>query len=51
VNQMNRHWAGRVGDRVQLWDLPEGKHTAAMDEHPEEYEERVIGFDRRLAPR
>ena len=28
----------------QLWELPEGKHTGALDEAPEEYERRVIGF-------
>jgi dienelactone hydrolase len=50
--QLNRIWAGRARGRVQLWELPEGKHTGALDEEPEEYERRVIGFfDRRLLGR
>jgi hypothetical protein len=33
-------------------ELPGGKHTGALDEEPEEYERRVIGFfDRRLLGR
>ena len=40
--------AGRHGDQWR-WELPDGKHTGALDEEPEEYERRVIGFfDRRL---
>jgi hypothetical protein len=47
--QLNRVWAERARGRVQLWELPDGKHTGALDEEPEEYERRVIGFfDRRL---
>ena len=47
--QLNRIWAERARGRVQLWGLPDGKHTGAIDEAPEEYERRVIGFfDRRL---
>jgi uncharacterized protein len=47
--QLNRIWAERARGRVQLWELPEGKHTGAIDEEPEEYEQRIIGFfDRRL---
>lgn len=42
--QLNRIWAERAPGRVQLWELPEGKHTGALDEAPEEYERRVIGF-------
>ena len=50
--QLNRIWAERARGRVQLWELPEGKHTGALDEEPEEYERRVIGFfDRRLLGR
>jgi hypothetical protein len=34
------------------WELPEGEHTGALGEQPEEYERRVIGFfDRRLLGR
>ena len=51
-DQLNALWAERAGGRVQLWELPEGKHTGALDEEPEEYERRVIGFfDRRLLGR
>jgi uncharacterized protein len=50
--QLNRIWAERARRRVQLWELPDGKHTGALDEEPEEYERRVIGlFDRRLLGR
>ena len=50
--QLNRIWADRAPGSVQLWELPEGKHTGALDEEPEEYERRVIGFfDRRLLGR
>lgn len=46
---LNPLWAERARGRVQLWELSDGEHTAALDEHPEEYERRVIGFvDRRL---
>jgi dienelactone hydrolase len=47
--QLNRIWAERTRGRVQLWELPDGKHTGALEEESEEYERRVIGFfDRRL---
>jgi pimeloyl-ACP methyl ester carboxylesterase len=50
--QLNRVWAERARGRVQLWELPDGEHTGALDEEPEEYERRVIGFfDRRLLGR
>ena len=29
---------------VEFWGLPEGRHTAAIRERPDEYERRVIGF-------
>ena len=49
---LNPLWAGRARGLVQLWELPDGKHTGALDEEPEEYERRVIGFfDRRLLGR
>ena len=48
---LNPLWAERAPGRVQLWELPDGEHTAALDEHPAEYERRVIGFfDRLLRP-
>jgi uncharacterized protein len=46
--ELNPIWARRAGDRVQLWELPEGKHTAAIEEQPREYEGRVVGFFDRL---
>jgi uncharacterized protein len=50
--ELNPIWARRAGDRVQLWELPEGKHTAAIEEQPREYEQRVVGFfDQRLLRR
>ena len=49
--QLNRIWAEWARRRL-LWELPDGKHTGALDEEPEEYERRVIGFfDRRLLGR
>jgi uncharacterized protein len=50
--ELNPIWARRAGDSVQLWELPEGKHTAAIEEQPREYEQRVVGFfDQRLLRR
>jgi hypothetical protein len=50
--QLNRIWAEPARGGVQLWELPDGKHTGALDEEPEEYERRVIGFfDRRVLGR
>jgi hypothetical protein len=49
---LNPIWAERAGGDVLLWELPEGKHTGAIDEEPEEYERRVLEFfDRRLLGR
>jgi hypothetical protein len=49
--QLNRSGRGTRG-RVQLWELSKGKHTGALDEQPEEYERRIIGFfDSRLLGR
>jgi uncharacterized protein len=48
-NKLNPIWAGRAKGRVVLWELPESKHTGAIDLEPEEYQRRVVGFfDRRL---
>jgi predicted acyl esterase len=47
-NELNPIWARRAGGRVRLWELPEGKHTAAIEEEPSEYERRVVGFFDRL---
>jgi pimeloyl-ACP methyl ester carboxylesterase len=46
--ELNPVWAARVDGRVQLWQLPEGKHTASISERPQEYERRVVGFFDRL---
>jgi fermentation-respiration switch protein FrsA (DUF1100 family) len=32
------------GPSFDLWVIPEGDHVGAFDNHPEEYEERVISF-------
>ena len=32
------------GPSFELWTIPEPKHVGAFDLHPEEYEQRVIGF-------
>ena len=45
----NRIYAEAAREPVELWDLPEVNHTAAIRERPEEYERRVVGFfDRAL---
>lgn len=46
--ELNRLWASRAAGRVELWEVPQGEHTAAIDEVPGEYERRVIGFFDRL---
>jgi pimeloyl-ACP methyl ester carboxylesterase len=51
-NKLNPIWAERAKGRVTLWQLPESKHTGAIDLEPEEYERRVVGFfDRKLLGR
>ena len=48
-DKLNPIWADRAKGRVLLWELPESKHTGAIDLEPEAYERRVVGFfDRRL---
>jgi pimeloyl-ACP methyl ester carboxylesterase len=32
------------GETIQLWEIPEPDHVGAFDNHPDEYEERVIAF-------
>ena len=32
------------GDRAELWYLPDATHTAALRQHPREYESRVVAF-------
>jgi uncharacterized protein len=43
-NKLNPIWAERAEGRVLLWELPESKHTGALDLEPQEYERRVVGF-------
>lgn len=43
-NKLNPIWAERAKGRVLLWELPESKHTGAIDLEPQEYERRVVGF-------
>ena len=40
----NRIYAEAAREPVELWDLPEVNHTAAIRERPEEYERRVVRF-------
>ena len=48
----NRLYAEAAREPVELWELPDVRHTAAVRERPDEYEERVIGFlDEALAQR
>ena len=47
----NRLYAAAAREPVELWDLPEVHHTAAIRERSREYEQRVVGlFDRALTP-
>lgn len=47
----NRLYAEAAGEPVELWDLPDVGHTAAIRERSREYEKRVVGlFDRALTP-
>ena len=46
---MNRLYAEVAREPVELWELPDVDHTAAIRERPEAYERRVVGFfDRAL---
>ena len=40
----NRIYAEAAREPVELWDLPDVDHTAAIRERPREYERRVVGF-------
>lgn len=40
----NRIYAEAAREPVELWDLPEVNHTAAIRERPEEYQRRVVRF-------
>ena len=42
----NRLYAEAARDPVELWVIPDGTHTAAIRERPEEYERRVVGLFR-----
>jgi hypothetical protein len=45
----NRIYADAAREPVELWDLPDVDHTAAVRQRPREYERRVVGFfDRAL---
>lgn len=47
----NRIYAEAANEPVELWDLPDVDHTAAIRERPAEYERRVVAFlDRALGP-
>lgn len=41
---LGRMYAEAAREPVEFWGLPEGRHTAAIHEQPEEYERRVITF-------
>jgi uncharacterized protein len=46
---VNRIYAEAAREPIELWQLPEVNHTAAIRERPREYERRVVGFfDRAL---
>ena len=40
----NRIYAEAAREPVELWDLPDVDHTAAIRQRPDEYERRVVGF-------
>lgn len=37
-------YADAAPDLVQVWDVPDVAHTRALDEHPDEWSARVLGF-------
>jgi fermentation-respiration switch protein FrsA (DUF1100 family) len=41
---MTRLYQEVGGPSVDVWQIPEADHVGAYDNHPEEYEERVIAF-------
>ena len=41
---VNRIYARAAREPVELWELPDVDHTAAIRERPSEYERRVVGF-------
>jgi len=41
---LNRIYAEAAREPVELWELPDVNHTAAIDERPDEYASRVVGF-------
>ena len=43
-SEFNRLYADAAREPVEFWDIPEGTHTAAIRERPDEYERRVVGF-------
>jgi uncharacterized protein len=40
----NRLYAQAAREPVELWNIPDGTHTAAIRERSEEYEQRVVEF-------
>ena len=42
--EYNRLYAEAAREPVELWDIPEGHHTAAIRERPRGYERRVVRF-------
>jgi alpha-beta hydrolase superfamily lysophospholipase len=47
--EANAVYAAAAGDPVELWDLPEARHTAAIRDVADEYERRIVGhFDAAL---
>lgn len=40
----NELFAGKLGDRADLWIAPETSHTGAFAQWRQEYEQRVAGF-------
>ena len=47
----NRIYAEAAREPVELWELPDVSHTAALRERPRAYEQRVIGFFERALGR
>lgn len=41
---LNREYAERGGQTTVLWSLPDVDHTQALDQVPDDYERRVLGF-------
>ena len=41
---LNPTYQEQIGSSADIWEIPHGEHVQGIEEHPEEYERRVIGL-------